>query len=266
MKNLFKYLSPDIFVRPKECICYLYNKHTDKDGTPMDKQEKLALYGIVKDEKQCYIDEWFDVNSKNFDLIVVYNNGSDFSVPSQYASKTIVKKYHGTGIQMPALQEVTRFFRRQNVTWFLSIDFDELLNNVDFSRILNSPHDVGCVSINWLIYGHCNVQKADNRPQREKFKTPSSNTYPNRLVKSFVRPDSVCAWGDPHVPILKRRYRQLHINGKEMKGPFYSPPDYTCGWIDHYFIRSIEEWPEKVARGRADTGDRRERDVNGLFA
>jgi len=42
-----------------------------------------------------------------------------------------------------------------------------------------------------------------------------------------------------------------NVNRQPIDGPF-SDPIYHTMWIDHYYTRSLEEWKEKIAKGRPD--------------
>ncbi|MBE3141927.1 MAG: hypothetical protein IMZ53_15230 [Thermoplasmata archaeon] len=49
----------------------------------------------------------------------------------------------------------------------------------------------------------------------------------------------------------------VNVNKEIIEGAF-STPVYEKIWINHYWTRSLEEWDAKVARGQADTGQKRD--------
>lgn len=209
-----------------------------------------VLMAIVKDEKPHYIEEWLKWHRSLFDQIVIYNNGGDSDFPGCH-----VIPFPGAVMQMPALHHA--LIRYRNAEWICHLDLDEFITGFNPKSLSEITPEVGCVSLNWLMFGSSGLVKADNRYQHEKFLTPAYAAEGNKHVKSFVRPTAVLKYPNPHAPKLLPGFSQIHVNGTPFTGPFFSPPDWTYGRIDHYYTRSFEEWTEKVNRGRADHPNKR---------
>lgn len=58
---------------------------------------------------------------------------------------------------------------------------------------------------------------------------------------------------NPHTSL--NNFTSCSISGKliNYSSPYNIPPDYTYGFLKHYFNKSFEEYCLKIQRGRSDT-------------
>jgi hypothetical protein len=84
--------------------------------------------------------------------------------------------------------------------------------------------------------------------------------FVNRHYKSIVRPSAVADWDSPHHAELKPGFDCVQADGRllqtDRKG---LSPDAVWGdlRLNHYVVKSLEEFRRKQARGRATTSQKR---------
>jgi hypothetical protein len=72
----------------------------------------------------------------------------------------------------------------------------------------------------------------------------------NKHVKSIVNTNYVLphAWS-PHAFVYKKGYNAVNTDKQTVIGPFNIPPTYTGWHVNHYVIKSLEDYKAKRARG-----------------
>ena len=222
-------------------------------------QVSLAVCAIAKDEGP-YFKEWIEWHrSIGVERFYIYDNESTDStreVLAPYIEAGIVE-YHdfpGYRMQLAAYDDCLER-HRLDTRWVAFIDLDEFIVPIkdktlpDFlSRFADSP----AVEINWLVYGSGGARKKEAGGVMERFKRHSlPDHYLNRHVKSIVNPRRVysmigchevarisgCA-ADSHGNPIKKNFRRRE-------------PQQDVIRINHYAVRSYEEFLEKQNRGRA---------------
>lgn len=219
----------------------------------------LAVCAIAKDEGP-YFKEWIEWHlGKGVKRFYIYDNGSTDStreVLAPYIESGIVEYnwYPGHRRQIAAYDDCIER-HRYDTLWLAFIDLDEFIVPVadpDIPTFLSRFADRPAVEINWLIYGSGGQERKSDAPVMERFRRHSLPGHPlNRHVKSIVRPRKVYTmtgcheasriWGlaaDSHGESIRRNFRDRE-------------PQQDVIRINHYAVRSREEFIEKQTRGRA---------------
>lgn len=224
---------------------------------------KVGICAIIKDCYKPYLLEWFNYHhSIGVDHFFIYDNGSEdpiWGIANTLPFKDDihvelitgpVKQLHAyhkciQDIQSGALPVCDRV---------AFIDEDEFINceNNDIKETLKEYEDYPGLGISWRIFGSSGIKEQTPMPQREKFTQHTTPDYPpNQHIKSIVNPFvTESPDHNPHSFIYSSG-NCVNVNKEVIEGPF-TTPIWKKIWLDHYFTRSLEEWEEKVARGRSD--------------
>jgi len=219
----------------------------------------VSVCAIAKNEGP-YFEEWIEWHLHHgVDKFYIYDN------ESTDATKSILRPYIESGIvdyiywpgyrrQLAAYDdclEKNRFSSR----WIAFIDLDEFivpLKDASIPQFLARFESFAAVEINWLVYGSGGRKTKTPGTMMERFRFHSApNHLLNRHVKSIVDPRRVftmigcheaakiSGWiADSHGCPVKKNFRDRE-------------PQQDVIRINHYAVRSYEEFIEKQARGRA---------------
>ncbi len=219
----------------------------------------LSVCAIAKNEGP-YLTEWIEWHlSHGVEKFYVYDNESTDdtkSILEPYIRSGIVdyKYWPGHRRQLAAYDdciENNRFASR----WIAFIDIDEFIvpvKDTSIPKFLARFENFAAVEINWLIYGSSGKKTKTPGTIMERFRFHSNPShYLNRHVKSIVNPRRVFTMigcheaakisgyiADSHRNPVKRHFKERE-------------PQQDVIRINHYAVRSYEEFIEKQARGRA---------------
>jgi len=217
---------------------------------------------IVKNENK-YIDEWLRYHTHiGFTHFYIYDNSEENDIVIQHAhrSQVTVTHFPGTKMQNSAYTHYDHTYGTPG-NWSMALDIDEFLvvkkyNNVEqyIERLIS--RNINCVGINWKIFGSSNHIEYTNAPVVARFQKCqlSLDQHIKTLYSNNINPSQ---WACPHHPEM---VTNIHSTGGTIINdnlPFApetavrTDPDI---YIAHYFCKSKQEWIEKRARGRADTG------------
>lgn len=228
-----------------------------KDAPP--PKYNLAVCAIAKNEGS-YFKEWIEWHSKlGVDKFYIYDNESTDStkeVLTQYIKSGLVEYtyFPGHRKQLAAYDDCIDKHRME-ARWIAFIDLDEFIVPVQDKSITDFLHrfeNFSAVEINWLIYGSNGAKKRMPGTMMERFKYHSQpNHYLNRHVKSIVNPRRVFTMIGCH-EVAKISGITADSHGNPVKKHFRErEPQQDIIKINHYAVRSYEEFVEKQARGRA---------------
>ena len=220
---------------------------------------RLAVCAIAKDEGP-YFKEWLDWHiSQGVEKFYIYDNESTDctrEVLRPYIESGVVEYcyYPGYRRQIAAYDDCMDR-HRFDTRWLAFIDLDEFIVPIADSSIpefLKRFEDSPAVEINWLIYGSGGAEKKSPDPVMQRFRHHSLPGHRlNRHVKSIVDPrrvfvmtgcheaariDGIAA--DSHGDPITRKFRERE-------------PQQDVIRVNHYAVRSKEEFIEKQNRGRA---------------
>jgi hypothetical protein len=146
--------------------------------------------------------------------------------------------------------------------WTLVIDLDEFFV-IDTNRFESASdyiawqdvQPVDVMKFSWLVFGSSAQEAWSDQPITERMSRRLP--YIDAHVKSMVRSNQ-CIHSPPHYPVLDIRDRPVIRNGAGQifeagKSPaFAAHPDDSVAWINHYFLKSAEEFVWKFSRNRGD--------------
>lgn len=219
----------------------------------------LAICAIAKDEGP-YFKEWLDWHlGIGVEKFYIYDNGSTDTtreVLQPYIEKGTVE-YHpfpGQKRQLAAYDDCLAR-HRYDTRWIAFIDLDEFITPItddSATDFLRRMEGFPAVEINWLVYGSSGHLKKSDLPVRERFRRHSvSHHILNRHVKSIVNPRRVYIMIGSH-EAARINGKAADSHGNEVRKSFRDRmPQHDVIRINHYAVRSREEFVEKQNRGRA---------------
>lgn len=222
-------------------------------------QHYLAVCAIAKDEGD-YFREWIEWHrSVGVDKFYIYDNGSADAtkqVLQPYIDSGIVEyiPFPGHRMQLAAYDDCL-LRHRYDVRWLAFIDLDEFIVPVKDGSIpefLKRFEDRPVVEINWLIYGSGGVKEKTSEPVMKRFRYHSRYDHPlNRHVKSIIDPRRVYGMIGCH-EAARINGKAADSHGNTITRNFKErAPQQDVIRINHYAVRSRQEFIEKQNRGRA---------------
>lgn len=219
----------------------------------------LAVCAIAKNEGP-YFKEWLDWHlSQGVEKFYIYDNESTDETravlePYIQAGQVDYQYFPGHRRQLAAYDDCLSRHRLE-ARWLAFIDLDEFivpLKDSSIPEFLRRCEGFAGVEVNWLIYGSGGRQKRTPGGVMERFRFHSKADHRlNRHVKSIVDPRRVFGMigcheaakisgymADSHLQPIKKNFRERQ-------------PQQDVIRINHYAVRSYEEFIEKQARGRA---------------
>lgn len=221
----------------------------------------LTICAIAKNEGP-YFEEWINWHSKlGVEKFYIYDNESTDN------TKQILEPYIQSGlveyIYFPGKRQQLLAYddclekHRLDANWIAVIDLDEFIvpqQHKSIPDFLEKFEDYAAVEINWLIYGSGGAKNKEEGSVMERFKYHSyPNHISNRHVKSILNPRRVfCFIGCHEVARMKDKIVDSH--GDVVRKNFRDrEPQQDVIRINHYAVKSYEEFLGKRARGRART-------------
>ena len=219
----------------------------------------LSAVVIAKNEGP-YFKEWLDWHiAKGIEKFYVYDNESTdetLNVLQPYIEKGIVEYtwFPGYRKQLAAYDDCLKK-HRFDTRWLAVIDMDEFivpLKNKTIPDYLKDFENFPVVEINWLCYGSNGEKKKRKGPVMERFKRHSLPSHPlNKHVKSILDPLRVYGMIGCH-EAARIDGKAADSNGNPVKISWRDrAPLHDKIRINHYAVRSYEEFIEKKGRGRA---------------
>ena len=219
----------------------------------------LAVCAIAKNEGP-YFKEWIDWHRKmGVEKFYIYDNESTDctkEVLAPYIAEGIVDYcyFPGRKRQLAAYDDCFEK-HRTDARWIAVIDLDEFIVPVKDSTIpefLQKLEDYSSVEINWLVYGSGGAKQREPGGVMERFRKHSRPDHIlNRHVKSIVDPRRVCSMiGCHEAARLEGKACDSHGN-RITRGFRDREPQQDVIRINHYAVKSYEEFLQKRARGRA---------------
>ena len=233
----------------------------------------LAVVAIFKDEGK-YLKEWLDYHLlAGVEHFYLYNNGSsdDYKeILAPYVEKNLVTlaDFPGKAMQYPAYNDAIEKYRF-DCRYMAFIDLDEfiypktnrsIVEVVD--EILSRDLNAAALGINWQFFGSNGQDKADHsRGVLEKFTRRAPHDWlvilseedmiGNIMIKSIVNPRRVDCWWSPHYANYFRDFYSINSDGAKTLNVSSHPIVTDKIVVNHYYVKSLEEFFIKVNRGSA---------------
>ena len=234
----------------------------------------LAVVAIFKDEGR-YLKEWLDYHLlAGVEHFYLYNNNSsdDYKkILAPYVEENLVTltDFPGKVMQHFAYDDAIEKFRF-DCRYMAFIDLDEFIfpkTNQKISEvvdeILSADSNAAGLGINWQIFGSNGHDKADySRGVLERFTRRASsdrsfwdgdgNKSGTAYVKTIANPRFVNYIQSPHHAVYFGGKIFVNSDGKIISSTYNFPVLYEKIVINHYCIKSREEFLTKQNKGRAD--------------
>lgn len=219
----------------------------------------LAVCAIAKDEGP-YFREWIEWHRKmGVEKFYIYDNGSTDAtreILNPYVESGLVEYvfFPGQKKQLAAYDDCLAR-HRYDTRWLAFIDIDEFivpLEDTTLTGFLKRFEYFPAVEINWLIFGSGGQEKKSGEPVMERFLCHSKGEHVlNRHVKSIVDPRRVYNMIGCH-EAARISGKAADSHGNPVRRSFRDrTPIQDVIRINHYAVKSREEFVEKQNRGRA---------------
>lgn len=230
-----------------------------KDQKEVAPNYYLAVCAIAKNEGP-YFEEWIEWHQHlGVEKFYIYDNESTDNtkeVLAPYIASGIVDYTFWPGMkqQLPAYDHCLEK-HRLDARWIAVIDLDEFIKPIKDKTIpdfLRRFEEFSAVEINWLIYGSGGAKTKEKGNVMERFKQHSLPSHgANRHVKSIVNPRRVFSFIGCH-EVARASGKTADSHGNVVKTYFRDrEPQQDVIRINHYAVKSYEEFLQKRARGRA---------------
>lgn len=219
----------------------------------------LSVCAIAKNEGP-YFKEWIEWHlDHGVEKFYIYDNEStddtkDILLPYIQSGVVEYKYWPGYRRQLAAYDDCLEHFRFAS-RWIAFIDLDEFIvpvKDASIPEFLKRFESFAAVEVNWLVYGSGGRKTKSPGTMMERFRFHSRpDHYLNRHVKSIVDPRRVFTMIGCH-EAAKISGFVADSHGQPVKKNFRErEPQQDIIRINHYAVRSYEEFLEKQARGRA---------------
>lgn len=222
---------------------------------------RIGIGAIVKNEGP-YLLEWIAFHQAiGVTDFIIADNGSDDGTTELLQALEVggwvdTFPFPGRAKQMDAYREILT--RSKGIDWMAFIDADEFIlpSGHDLAGYLATrPALAGSVAINWACYGSSFHQRQADGLVTERFKWRGKKEWgTNRHYKSIVRPDAVSDFTNPHHTTLKEGWAAVNSDNRQLTFESEGIAAETA-WagirLNHYVVKSREEFDQKQARGRA---------------
>lgn len=243
--------------------------HSHLAKNPDSSAPVLAIVAPVREEAR-YLIEWLAYHrALGINTFLLADNGGNDTTSAlleQLDRHRIVKRFdwrRQTKFQLEFYCQAINVARSFADGLFF-VDVDEFLRPEgqmsisDVAKTWLADPTVGAVALNWAIYGSSGLQQCDGGLVIERFTRRAHQAFSgNKHAKAFVRID--CCAGpaeNPHAIALDSgRYVDTH--GEDVIWDTSGPPlgiTTRVIWdmlrVDHFILKSREEFAAKRARGR----------------
>lgn len=222
----------------------------------------LALCCIVKDEDP-FLREWLAFHSLlGVEHFYIYDNCSKNLIRKQLegfvnGARVTIRRVEGKRMQLPVYDDCLKSFG-DSCRWIGFIDIDEFvcpMRDTDLRVLLAEFEQYGGLGATWHMIGSSGHLRRPAGPVIANY-TQAFAVQESFVVKSFVQPSRTAQCGNPHT----FRYLPGYYCVNEDHYPLSPSQQFTFATgrkvrINHYFLRSQQDFEEKLQRGRADSTD-----------
>lgn len=220
---------------------------------------EIAVCAIAKNEGE-YFKEWLDWHiGIGVEKFFIYDNESTDEtreILKTYIERGLVEYvyYPGHRKQLEAYDECLKRYRF-DTRWLAFIDLDEFIvpeKGKKLPDILRQFADRPLIEVNWICYGSGGQRNREPGKVMERFTYHSNpDASINRHVKSIVNPRRIFNMIGCH-EASRIDGKGVDGNGEEIKKSWKDrTPVHSLIKINHYAVKSYEEFLDKRGRGRA---------------
>ena len=220
----------------------------------------LSIVAVLKDEEPN-LKEWLDFHKGvGVDHFYLYDNGSTDNTPDllqpYIKAGEVTYSYNTMDMcQMACYYNALTAFTDQS-RWMAFIDLDEFLFSPkgDLKTTLKDYEPYPGIAVNEVFFGsNGHVRRPAGGVLKNYTKRRKSV---DRHIKSICQPGAtLCSAHNPHSFIYSQG-TPVNENKKPCRGPFNEPGSADILRVNHYWVKSKEEYESKLTRGRADVPSR----------
>jgi hypothetical protein len=208
---------------------------------------KIALVCIAKNEDN-YIKEWIDYHKKiGFDNIYIYENNWRCKINE---SNVIKIPFDGNIRQLSAYNHFINHFRNK-YQWAAFFDIDEFLvlkQHKNIKEFISDYKSYPAVGINWVLFGDNHLTNIHNNEYSLIKRFTKRQININRHIKTIINLNYLHKFINPHHTNLYSMSAEKTI----IRGPYNYNGSDNIAQLNHYFVKTKEEFISKINRGRAD--------------
>lgn len=208
-----------------------------------------------------YMDEFINhYLSIGFNKIYIYDNAPQPTNKDMHPYVQVIH-YPGTffGLQLSAYNHFLQHYASQHthVGFFDADEFLLLKKHTNIKDLLNEymGDRGGALCVNWVFYGSNGLTTKDDRPLKIRFTKRQTGVHEH--IKCISRIKDIHSLPSPHFPNLKPSFHVYDTNGNIVHGHDNHIGDDRVMQLNHYYVKTPEEFKKKMAMPRADTGQPR---------
>jgi hypothetical protein len=220
----------------------------------------LAVCLCFKDSAE-YLQEWLLFHHvQGFTRFYLYNNGStdgwrEVVQPWVEAGLVETFDYPGLGVQNEIYADCLKR-ARGSVEWLAFLDDDEFLfpnRDEPLARVLPDYAAHAGVAVSWMLYGSSGAERKSPEWVIQRFRR--TNGIADHHVKCIVQPERVRAPNQiGHSFFTEPGFEVVDENFVPLRDPLNPKATAARLRINHYLVKSWEEWRFRRNRPQANTG------------
>ena len=222
----------------------------------------LTLCCIAKDE-DLFLREWLAYHAqRGVEHFYVYDNMSEIPIRKVLGdfmddSRLTLRRIPGSNMQIPAYNDCLESFGAAS-RWMGFLDLDEFafpVEDDDLRVFLSEFEAYGGFAATWWLFNSSGHLKRPGGPVIKNYTQAFARQH-SYTAKCFVNPAKTAAAVSPH----HFHYADGEYCVNENHFPLSPGHQYTFATgrrirINHYFVKSQQDFEEKLRRGRGDTAD-----------
>ena len=221
----------------------------------------LAFCCIAKDEDH-YLKEWLAYHAQlGVEHFFIYDNCSKVRIRNLLGNfcngtQVTIRRIEGERMQLPAYDDCLQSFGSA-CKWIGFLDIDEFvlpMRDNDLRVLLSEFEEYGGLGATWRLFGSSGHKTRPAGPVIKNY-TEAFAAQESFQIKSFVQPARTAQCLNPH----HFRYRPGFFCVNEDHYPI--SPSLQCTFspgnrirVNHYFLKSREDFTQKVYRGGGAKG------------
>ena len=211
-----------------------------------------AVICVIVLNEERYIDEWLDHHKKiGFSKVYMYDNSDENTMKNYESDFVHVTHLPGKVMQSKAYEHFFTNFGKFH-KWCAVIDVDEFIKLKKHENIVQLLQEYipikGALGINWVLFGSNGHETYSPEPVTKRFTKRQKGV--NIHIKCIVNTSSVSIYDHPHMPT---NCPIIDTNGNVfINSPFNENGDDRVVQLNHYFVKSKEEFLIKINKGRSD--------------
>jgi Glycosyltransferase family 92 len=221
----------------------------------------LSICAIYRDEAP-YLREWVEFHRLvGVERFYLYNHGSvdehrEVLAPYVDEGAVVVQDWPVFPGQIQAYEDCLKR-RRDESRWIAFIDLDEFLFSPTGSPVpdlLTEFEPWPGLGVNWVMFGSSGHRTKPPGLVIENYLWRTDSPQLNSIIKSIVNPRRVTAFGTPHYFMYRHGVTVDASQRAMIKPPLWrtESPSLERIRINHYMVKSEEEFRAKLERGHAD--------------